>query len=78
MRHINWKQLEASRNAGLVTVALLSAVATTGLTSSPGRAADMSAFDIAARSDRSDRGFKSSRVNRTMVLRNAAGRETTP
>lgn len=34
-------------------------------------------FDIAARSDRSDRGFGSSEVEITMVLRNAAGSETT-
>ncbi|UTW44571.1 outer membrane lipoprotein-sorting protein [bacterium SCSIO 12696] len=33
-------------------------------------------FDIAARSDRSDRGFESSEVELTMVLRNAAGTET--
>ncbi|MCV6606254.1 MAG: outer membrane lipoprotein-sorting protein [Porticoccaceae bacterium] len=33
-------------------------------------------FDIAARSDRSDRGFASSEVEMTMVLRNAAGNET--
>ncbi|MDM3870836.1 outer membrane lipoprotein-sorting protein [Porticoccus sp. W117] len=32
-------------------------------------------FDIAARSDRSDRGFESSEVEMTMVLRNAAGTE---
>ena len=33
-------------------------------------------FEIAARSDRSDRGFESSEVEMTMVLRNAAGTET--
>jgi outer membrane lipoprotein-sorting protein len=33
-------------------------------------------FDIAARSDRSDRGFGDSRVEMTMILRNAAGDET--
>ena len=31
-------------------------------------------FEIAARSDRSDRGFGDSSVSLTMVLRNAAGR----
>ncbi len=34
-------------------------------------------FAIAARSDRSDRGFTDSRVSLKMVLRNAAGREST-
>ncbi len=33
-------------------------------------------FEIAARSDRSDRGFGDSRVRMTMVLRNKAGKET--
>ncbi len=33
-------------------------------------------FALAARVDRSDRGFGSSRVSATMVLRNAAGQET--
>jgi outer membrane lipoprotein-sorting protein len=56
---------------------LLSAIAAIGLASSPALSAEPNAFDIAARSDRSDRGFKSSRVSMTMVLRNAAGKETT-
>ena len=30
-------------------------------------------FEVAARSDRSDRGFGDSRVSLTMILRNAAG-----
>jgi len=34
-------------------------------------------FDIAARSDRSDRGFGDSEVALQMILRNAAGKETT-
>lgn len=34
-------------------------------------------FEIAARSDRSDRGFGDSRVVLTMILKNAAGAETT-
>lgn len=33
-------------------------------------------FDIAARSDRSDRGFGDSKAEMTMVLRNAAGQES--
>ena len=34
-------------------------------------------YEIAARSDRSDRGFGDSRVEMQMILRNAAGQETT-
>ena len=34
-------------------------------------------FEVAARSDRSDRGFGDSRVQLKMILRNAAGQETT-
>jgi hypothetical protein len=34
-------------------------------------------YDIAARSDRSDRGFNDSTVDLTMILRNKAGREAT-
>ena len=41
------------------------------------QSAEEKGFDIAARSDRSDRGFKDSRVNLKMILRNAAGKETT-
>lgn len=39
--------------------------------------AEEKGFAIAARSDRSDRGFTDSRVALKMVLRNAAGREST-
>ncbi|MEL0021676.1 MAG: outer membrane lipoprotein-sorting protein, partial [Rickettsiales bacterium] len=39
--------------------------------------AEEKGFAIAARSDRSDRGFTDSRVSLKMVLRNAAGREST-
>lgn len=38
--------------------------------------AEQKGFEIAARSDRSDRGFQDSEVSLKMVLRNAAGRET--
>ena len=34
-------------------------------------------FEIAARSDRSDRGFGGSLVDMQMILRNAAGKEAT-
>jgi len=77
MRHINWKLLNVSFSIGLSALPLLPVIATVGLASSPASAAEMSAFDIAARSDRSDRGFGSSRVSLTMVLKNAAGKETT-
>jgi hypothetical protein len=40
-------------------------------------AAEDRGFEIAARSDRSDRGFGDSRVNLHMILRNAAGAEST-
>lgn len=39
--------------------------------------ADEKGFNVAARADRSDRGFKDSRVELTMVLRNAAGAKST-
>jgi len=77
MRHINWKPLDASRSTGLLAMAMLSALATAGPATRPAAAADLNAFDIAARSDRSDRGFASSRVTLKMVLKNAAGNETT-
>ncbi len=38
---------------------------------------DSKGFDVAARSDRSDRGFGDSRVELQMILRNAAGTEST-
>ena len=38
--------------------------------------AEEKGFEIAARSDRSDRGFGDSDVELTMVLRNAAGQES--
>ena len=40
-------------------------------------AEEQKGFEIAARSDRSDRGFNDSRVELKMILRNAAGQETT-
>ncbi len=38
--------------------------------------AEEKGFEVAARSDRSDRGFGDSSVRMTMILRNAAGKET--
>lgn len=39
-------------------------------------AAEIKGFEVAARSDRSDRGFGDSEAEMTMVLRNAAGQES--
>ena len=39
-------------------------------------AAEVKGFEVAARSDRSDRGFGDSEAKMTMVLRNAAGQES--
>ena len=50
---------------------------TAGLAPSHAQDAEEKGFEIAARSDRSDRGFGDSVVNLTMVLRNSAGQETT-
>lgn len=62
------------RNSG--AAALLIA---TAITSAPSFAEtpEEKGFAIAARADRSDRGFKDSRVSMKMVLRNAAGQEST-
>ena len=62
-----------------LTVALLSspAIASTGETPVRGDTQEERAgFEIAARADRSDRGFVNSKVELQMVLRNAAGKES--
>jgi len=56
----------------LAAIAMLVAGAAPGLA----QTAEEKGFEIAARSDRSDRGFGDSVVDLTMVLRNAAGKET--
>ena len=60
--------------------ALLTATLLVSLTSSPGIAAETEAekkgYEIAARSDRSDRGFTDSTVNLKMVLQNKAGKKS--
>ena len=65
-------------NIGLTKLATL--VATTLILVSTSVYADQTAeekgFEIAARSDRSDRGFSDSTVDLKMVLRNAANKET--
>jgi len=59
------------RNALVVAAALLAAPA--AFAASP--TAEEQGFEIAARSDRSDRGFGDSTVELRMVLRNATGKE---
>lgn len=56
----------------LLFAALVSVTGTPALAESP----EEKGFAIAARSDRSDRGFTDSKVKLKMVLRNAAGRES--
>lgn len=58
---------------GLTLLALTAAAPTGALAQS---AEEKKGFEIAARSDRSDRGFGDSRSEITMVLRNAAGAES--
>lgn len=77
MRNIKPKLHNPSRKNSLLLIVLLSVLVSVVFALSPARSAEISAFDIAARSDRSDRGFKASRVSLTMVLRNATGAETT-
>lgn len=75
MLHYNLQNKSKRRSivSTVVSLAVLAA-APNVLAQSP--ANDEAAFEIAARSDRSDRGFRSSRAELTMTLRNAAGKET--
>ena len=57
-----------------IALLLILALALPGL--ALGASPEEQGFEIAARSDRSDRGFGDSRVKMTMVLRNKAGKET--
>jgi outer membrane lipoprotein-sorting protein len=77
MSNINCKPLDTSRHHSLPTMAFLAAFAAVGLASPPAQSTEPDAFEIAARSDRSDRGFESSRVSMKMTLKNAAGKQTT-
>jgi outer membrane lipoprotein-sorting protein len=56
-------------------VVLVTAILATSLVAA--QTAEEKGFEIAARSDRSDRGFGDSVVELQMVLRNAAGKQTT-
>jgi outer membrane lipoprotein-sorting protein len=69
--HSSKKQLEITLVALLASLTPLGAdeTPTTGDSTAKG-------YEIAARSDRSDRGFANSRVELTMVLRNKAGKES--
>jgi hypothetical protein len=60
-------------NLLLLTLAMSVPVSSTLQATTP----EETGFEIAARSDRSDRGFEDSRVQLRMILRNAAGQETT-
>lgn len=60
----------------VTTLTAIFLVALTPLTGIASTAEELG-YEIAARSDRSDRGFGDSRVELKMVLRNAAGQETT-
>ena len=55
---------------------VLAALLLLGSTHSLASTDEEKGFDIAARSDRSDRGFSDSSVNLKMVLRNKAGKQT--
>lgn len=58
--------------AGFVALALMTGGALPALSQTP----EEKGYEIAARSDRTDRGFQDSVVKLTMILRNAAGQET--
>lgn len=68
MKHVKWKLpgVLALMVSGLFVAGAVHA-----------QSDEQKGFDIAARSDRSDRGFDSSEAQMKMVLRNAAGDETT-
>ncbi len=60
----------------IITLVLMIALAATFISNAGANAADNEGFEIAARSDRSDLGFADSAVELRMVLRNAAGQES--
>lgn len=61
----------------IVTTTLLSIVSLLGASAAVSQTPEERGFDVAARSDRSDRGFGDSEAEITMILRNAAGQEST-
>lgn len=60
----------------ILTAAILSIVSVVGASPALSQTPEEHGFDVAARSDRSDRGFGDSKAEMTMVLRNAAGQES--
>ena len=58
------------------TIAIAIAFTSASLSPSAQETPEEKGFAIAARSDRSDRGFHDSRVSATMILRNRAGQQT--
>ena len=74
------KRLAEGAAALLLAVGLISTVPTAeaALETAPRGSTEtqLKGFEVAARSDRSDRGFGDSEVELTMVLRNSAGKET--
>lgn len=79
MNNTYWTRLESLITAGLFVGTLWIMAVLLIATTSPAWAASEQdrGFEIAARSDRSDRGFGDSEVSLRMILRNAAGQETT-
>jgi len=67
-----WQRLLDRRRPALALVMSLAILGSLGASLTP----EQKGFEIAARSDRSDRGFNNSRVDLKMVLRNAAGKQT--
>ena len=65
----------ARRPAARTPAALLAALALALPTAAPAETPEERGYAVAARSDRSDRGFADSSVSLEMVLRNKAGRE---
>jgi hypothetical protein len=65
------------KTSTLSTLTLIGALTVPWTPAALAAAPDEAAFDIAARSDRSDLGFGQSEVELQMVLRNAIGQETT-
>lgn len=64
------------RRLSLLGVTFLSVMTILGVSPVFAETAEEKGYEIAARSDRSDRGFGDSEAEMTMVLRNAAGQES--
>ena len=70
---MNLEKYSMSTRAAAVALIVILA----GGASLPAQTPEEKGFEIAARSDRSDRGFGDSAVDLQMILRNAAGKEST-